>query len=113
MRNAPSASNHAQPTRNASVPAPPLRPVVSRSRKTNGARAGAPPASSAASSPHIVQSLGEIANARASMLRRRLPAPLDDEAGAAICEPPFAAEGGQVSGLGIRVVRRAKALRHS
>ena len=27
-----------------SVPAPPLRPVVSRSKKTNGGRAGAPPA---------------------------------------------------------------------
>ena len=38
MTNAPSGSNHPHPTRNASVPAPPLSPVVSRSKKTNGGR---------------------------------------------------------------------------
>src|SRR5262245_20752581 len=32
----PSSSNQPQPMRNAWVPAPPLRPVVSRSKKTNG-----------------------------------------------------------------------------
>ena len=46
--NPPASSNHPHPTRNACVPAPPFKPVVSRSKNTNGMVAGDRPTSVAA-----------------------------------------------------------------
>ncbi len=48
VTNPPSSSNQPHPTRNACVPAPPFKPVVSRSKNTNGMVAGDRPTSVAA-----------------------------------------------------------------
>ena len=82
-------SNQPQPTRNACVPAPPLRPVVSRSKNTNGGRAGAPPANER-------RLAGRLARAAPRARRPRSrpcsaagsQSPIDDEAVAVAPRPP-------------------------
>ena len=73
-----------------------------RSKKRNGARAGEPPATSAASRPHP-EARGDCADL--FMVNQRAPrlAPLFDDVAVAL---PFAAQGGQITdsgfGIGIR-----------